>query len=71
MHNLGYLHNDDIEFPYTCDDCCIGHAPGYEISDEAKEMACKVCTGNYTNSTDKDYLKDIAKWAILSESHKS
>lgn len=55
LHNLGYRHAESIEFSYGCETCCFGEGE----SKEAKATACKICTGNYTNEFDSNYLKDF------------
>lgn len=59
LHNLGYLHGHDIEYPYACEVCCF---PGDEDTASQKNIACKVCSGNYNGSTDVAYLRDISKY---------
>ena len=61
LHNLGYSHNEDIEFSYTCGQCCFDK----EAKPENKEMACKICTGNYKNVTDIKYVKDMVSFSQL------
>lgn len=62
LHNLGYSHNEDIEFSYTCGLCCFGSG---EDDPKAKEQACKICTGNYKNVTDENYVKDMIEFSQL------
>lgn len=59
LHNLGYLHGHDVEYPYTCEKCCF---PGDDDSEEVKSIACKICSGNYGGSNDVAYLKDITSF---------
>lgn len=56
LHNLGYRHGHDIEYPYTCEDCCF--SAGDEDA-ELKDAACRVCAGNYKNDVDPFYVKDF------------
>jgi hypothetical protein len=62
LHNLGFLHNEDVEFSYTCGLCCFGSGAD---DPAAKEQACKVCTGNYKNVTDVNYVKDMIEFSQL------
>lgn len=62
LHNLGYLHGHDIEYSYTCGTCCF---PEDDVSKEARESACKICSGNYTNPLDISYIRDISSYAAL------
>lgn len=61
LHNLGYPHNEDVEYAYTCEKCCF---PG-EDSKEATEAACRVCSGNYSDMGDIQYLKDMTEFGRL------
>lgn len=56
LHNLGYLHGLDLEYPYTCEKCCF---PAKKDSVKLKEAACKVCSGNYDSKDDLAYVRDI------------
>ena len=62
LHNLGFRHNEDVEFSYTCGLCCFGSG---EDDPKAKEQACKICTGNYKNVTDVNYVKDMIEFSQL------
>jgi len=59
LHNLGYKHGDSVEYPYTCGKCCFNE----EKSDET-DMACKICSGNYLNEADPNYIKDFAEYSL-------
>jgi hypothetical protein len=61
LHNLGIKHGEGIEFPYACSTCCISESKAVE-----KENACKICSGVYSNSLDKNYLNDVIKWGRTS-----
>lgn len=61
LHNLGFLHEDNLEFSYTCGLCCFDK----ESDAKVQEKACKVCTGNYKNETDLDYIKDFVEFSQL------
>jgi hypothetical protein len=61
LHNLGYLHGHDIEYPYACEKCCF---PDSSESYEQKNLACNICSGNYSGSTDIKYLRDITNYGI-------
>lgn len=52
FHNIGYLHDDDIEYGYTCGDCCL--------STDAPSITCSICLGDYKNIQDKKYIEDLA-----------
>lgn len=60
LHNLGYLHGHDIEYPYACEKCCFPESE----SSEQKNLACNICSGNYNSSTDINYLRDITNYGI-------
>lgn len=60
LHNLGYRHNEDMEYSYTCETCCFG-----EESKEVKDNACKLCTGNYKNINDITYIQDFLEFSQL------
>jgi hypothetical protein len=55
LHNLGYRHSHDIEYPYTCESCCFDEGP-------ENAAACRICSGNYEGSTDLAYLRDLTSW---------
>lgn len=61
IHNLGYMHGEDIEYPYTCAECCFGDSGDLAL----KEIACKVCAGNYNDEKDILYIKDFFTFAKL------
>lgn len=54
LHNLGYRHSESIEFSYTCETCCFT-----EGKSAARNVACKICMGNYSNEFDPNYLEDF------------
>lgn len=58
LHNLGYRHSESIEFSYGCETCCFDD----KVTKEAKAIACKICTGNYTNEFDPNYLSDFIEF---------
>ena len=62
MHTLGIRHDESVEYPYTCEKCCFDD----KASPELKEVACRVCTGNYKNESDKSYVKDFIEYSKLS-----
>lgn len=66
LHNLGILHEESIEAPYTCEICCFPE--GTETAEV--EAACKICAGGYTSTTDKRYIKDMMAWGGASYIHK-
>ena len=53
LHNLGYRHGKDIEYPYACEVCCIMKDEG-----ENTANACKICRGAYNGTSDKRYVLD-------------
>lgn len=61
IHNLGYSHGHGVEFAYSCASCCFADYGG----DAGQKAACKVCTGDYKNTSDKDYLRDIVIFSNL------
>jgi hypothetical protein len=59
LHNLGIKHGEDVEAPYTCETCCFAD----KKTDKAElDVACKICAGGYTSSTDKKYITDMIAW---------
>lgn len=61
LHNLGIRHGEGIEYPYTCETCCLSNPK------DDKDMvatACKVCAGQYdsTKKGKEAYLVDIVAW---------
>ncbi len=56
MHNLGYRHTKDIEYPYGCQACCFP-----EKEQTFTKLACRICAGNYTSVHDPKHLKDAAE----------
>lgn len=56
LHNLGYRHGLDIEYPYTCEECCLSENEDFP---GMKEAACKICAGNYQNDVDPNYVRDF------------
>lgn len=68
IHNLGFGHNDDIEYSFACEDCCLS----YEEGEDAKKQvaaACKVCQGNYTDRADINYLRDMMSYGSTEYLH--
>lgn len=64
LHNLGYRHNVDIEFPYTCGVCCFPD-PDHKILNVVAP-ACKVCSGNFSSFSDPKYVEAITEYAKAS-----
>ncbi len=62
LHNLGFLHGEDIEYAYTCETCCIDNNEDIKTQD-----ACKICSGQYTGATDKNYITDLIAWGNSSD----
>ncbi|MBT5094923.1 MAG: hypothetical protein HOM21_11795 [Halobacteriovoraceae bacterium] len=62
FHNLGHRHGKDIEYAYTCEDCCFKNLPE---KSQRKAEACKVCRGSYRGVSDREYLNDLSKWSRL------
>ncbi|WP_419168717.1 hypothetical protein [Halobacteriovorax sp.] len=72
IHNTGCIHTKTIEKSYTCQTCCFSEIdnPNAMMSPaqsavEQKEVACKICRSTYEGITDKNYLRDYAKFSIL------
>ncbi|MBF0299871.1 MAG: hypothetical protein HQK51_14185, partial [Oligoflexia bacterium] len=73
FHNIGYLHNKDIEYPYACQRCCIEKEKNSDdkpksINDakEATKAACRICAGNYAKGIDDpDYINDLIMFYTL------
>jgi hypothetical protein len=59
IHSLGYGHGVSMEYAYTCETCCF---EGADRKHE-KEMACKLCLGNYSSDMDIEYQRDLAVYA--------
>ncbi|MGZ3775945.1 MAG: hypothetical protein ACXVCN_19685 [Bdellovibrio sp.] len=62
LHNVGYLHEKDIDFPYTCETCCFD-----ESAKKAHDLACQICKGQYTGTNDRKYINDITNFFSLAE----
>lgn len=61
LHNLGITHGEGVEYPYSCEKCCLGSSDEYE---GVVDAACKVCAGQYDMSkgVNKQYLTDTLTW---------
>lgn len=61
LHNLGIRHGEGIEFPYTCETCCL---PSKDDSSEAIASSCKICSGQYdlNKNGQESYAKDAVVW---------
>ncbi len=55
LHNLGFRHSEDIEFSYGCGACCFDNTE----AGNGKDIACKICLGDYKNEMDPNYLSDF------------
>jgi hypothetical protein len=53
LHTLGYRHYQDIEFSYTCEECCFGDQIDYDSPN------CRICTGGYDGVNDEKYFDDL------------
>ena len=62
MHNIGYLHEADIEFPYVCTSCCFDTS-----TQKAHDLACQICKGQYSGPMDKKYITDVTDFFLLDE----
>lgn len=67
LHNLGILHGESIEASYGCATCCITSAYT-ESPPEDREIACRVCLGDYEGPLDRAYVTDMIRWGSLSYS---
>ncbi len=65
LHNLGIRHSEDIEFPYTCETCCM---PSKEDKKELIDASCKICSGGYSGANDPKFIQDFITWGKLSYS---
>ena len=54
LHNLGFSHGSGVEFPYTCEVCCVANS-----TPNLKDASCKVCAGAYQGADDKVYVNDM------------
>lgn len=61
LHNLGIKHGEGIEYPYTCETCCIT-----SDNQEEKEASCRICQGDYSGATDRKYIEDMLTWGEAS-----
>lgn len=61
LHNLGIKHGEGIEYPYTCEKCCINSKDQAE-----KEASCRICQGDYSGATDRKYIEDMLTWGEAS-----
>lgn len=61
LHNLGIKHGEGIEYPYTCESCCVSSGDADE-----KAAACRVCQGDYSGAADRAYVRDMMNWGELS-----
>jgi hypothetical protein len=59
FHNIGYAHNQNEEYAYTCEDCCFNY---FNMSDSHKDLSCKICSTSYKGISDPKYIRDIFKW---------
>ncbi len=61
LHNLGIVHGEGVEYPYSCEKCCLGSKDEYE---GVVDAACKVCGGQYDMSkgVSQQYLLDTLTW---------
>ncbi|MCK5882372.1 MAG: hypothetical protein KAG61_01685 [Bacteriovoracaceae bacterium] len=69
MHTLGYKHGRDVEYSFACADCCIspekGEAVYYSASksyEDRRVKACKICKGDYSGISDRQYIEDMIDW---------
>lgn len=62
LHNLGYLHGHDVEYAYSCEKCCF---PDSGDSQDARDISCKICSGNYNSAMDISYLRDFTIYGDL------
>lgn len=65
LHNLGIKHSEDIEYPYTCETCCM---PGSDTDSTEVEAACRICSGGYKDNNDPSYIRDLISWGKASYS---
>lgn len=64
LHNLGYRHGHDIEYPYACEVCCFPNDEKKEVTNKA----CQICSGNYSSGNDINYVSDISEYGALTYS---
>lgn len=64
LHNLGFRHGHDIEYPYACEVCCFPR----DEKEEVKNKACQICSGNYSDGNDINYVADISDYGALTYS---
>lgn len=72
LHNAGCIHTKTVETSYTCQTCCFSEIdnPNAMMSPamsavEQKEIACRICESKYQGITDKRYIEDFARYAML------
>jgi hypothetical protein len=56
IHDIGYLHFKDPEYPYACQSCCFQYGP-------EKAEACRICETEYKSIADPGYMKALWNWA--------
>ena len=61
FHTIGYLHGPSIEYPYACEECCFPMYP------DVKELACRLCSEDYSSVSDQRYIKDLKAYAAASD----
>ena len=60
LHNIGYVHGEPIEVAYSCETCCMNPR---EKSKKTRDLACKICTGDYKGPDDMEYKLDILQFS--------
>jgi len=62
LHNIGHRHGATMEAPYACEDCCFS---SNAKAARKKELACRICTGDYSSFLEKKYIEDLLEWSKL------
>lgn len=62
LHNLGIRHGEGVEYPYTCETCCL---PDKKQDPKVTSSSCKICAGQYdvNNKKDTSYIQDLVVWS--------
>jgi len=63
LHNIGYPHNEGVEYVYTCQRCCNRLS---KDSQAVTQAACNICKTSYGPDNQLDYLKEISTARTLS-----
>jgi hypothetical protein len=60
LHNCGHVHGKDVEYPYTCEECCFSTQGLF-----AQEKACEICKSSSPPFDEKSYLQSFVDFSLL------